>query len=132
MNYSNYIYQDIIDGFKWKDYSYWNSTDKLDSVTDQEWNERLKTWQSICPDKPINNSLMFTPVFYEWTDLASFWNYKDLQSFLKIKHKLNRLQKYRKNNSSVWDKFLEDQLVDITSDNFNDKFLMVVPQKIWW
>lgn len=136
MNYSDYIYRDIINQFAWEDYSYWNNTDKPENVSNKEWNNRCKIWETVCYDAPANCSLRYNPFFNSHKNYAFFWKYEDLKDVLAKYNPVKRLEIYRKDNDFVNDvmgknipfKFANikpEDMISITQDNFKNKFLAI-------
>ena len=52
----------------WEDYSYWNNTDRPETVSNQEWKERKKVWDDVMPNNgtPIEHGLSFQLLPVEW------------------------------------------------------------------
>lgn len=133
INYSDWIFNDIIKGFNWEDYSYWNNTDKPEDVSTREWKQRYKVWELVCYDAPANCSLMYHPSFSDHKNYAFCWKYDDLKDCLKNYSATKRLEEYR-NNHNYTNKLLgmnrpfkfenikAENMIDITQDNFRDEF----------
>lgn len=49
-----------------KDYHYQNSTDKPDTISREDWDERSQNWDEAIPTTPAENGFSFTVVDYSW------------------------------------------------------------------
>lgn len=67
-------YLDVLKDIGFEDFHYQNSTDRPDSISEQEWDERSDTWNSaLGKDVPASVGLTFDLV--RWDDAeAALWN----------------------------------------------------------
>ena len=66
-----------------RDFSYWNNTDKEDSVSDSEWEKRKKYWESL-PEKSFSSiGLSFSNPSRIDTSIALKYVHQELQDMVK-------------------------------------------------
>jgi len=138
--YPYYEYREYFDLLKkyFKDYGYWNNSDKPEDVSEKNWNIRRKTWNDVLDNKMLKYTLLnpnVSVVSYPYSPLEfNDFSIKLIQNFSSLEERAAKyaqnkyIDEYVKNNQKPDSKGFEtvyqaiDSLEEENTKNIINKY----------